>query len=501
MNHTDVAIIGAGISGISMAVHLQDECPDRTFVMLEGRDDIGGTWDLFQYPGIRSDSDMHTLGFAFKPWKHEKSIADGPSIMAYLRETMDEHQLRQSLRLNTRVERAEWDSATSTWTLTAKRSDTGETVQYTCNFLAVCAGYYSYRGGFDPEFAGRSDFAGQIVHPQAWPENLDYSGKRVVVIGSGATAVTIVPAMTDKAAHVTMLQRRPTYVVARPDHDAINDALRKVLPERVAYAITRRKNVILGRYFYESARKKPEKAKAMILGGVRKALGPEYDVQKHFTPEYNPWEERMCLLPNGDLFTAIKSGKADVVTDTIERFDRTGIQLTSGAHLDADIIVTATGLNVVNLGEMEVFVDGEHVDFSQRWTYRGMGYSDVPNLISTFGYINASWTLRADLTSRYVCKVLKYMKTLGAVQATPRLRTMDRNMQPRPWVQGFNPGYLNRVMHLMPKQGDREPWMNVQDYKKELRTIGRTGASDGVMEYRTPDHVKRALKAEPAHAG
>jgi len=497
--HVDVLIIGAGISGISMACHLQKDCPDRSFTILEGRPDIGGTWDLFRYPGVRSDSDMHTLGFRFKPWKHEKAIADGPSIMAYLRETVDEYGIESRIRFNTRVERADWDTATSTWTLTARNTETNDTVTYTAGFVAVCAGYYSYRGGFDPEFPGRDRFRGQVIHPQAWPDHLDYTGKRVVVVGSGATAVTIVPAMAANAAHVTMLQRTPTYMVAQPDRDAINDALRKVLPERVAYSITRKKNVTLGAYFWKLSRTNPDKMRGKLLGGVRKAIGQNVDIDKHFTPPYNPWDQRLCLLPNGDLFKAIRSGKASVVTDTIKEFDETGILLDSGEHLDADIIVTATGLNLVTLGEIEVQVDGETVDFSKHWTYKGMGYSDVPNMITTFGYINASWTLRADLISRYVCRLLNYMKTLGAVQATPRLREMDRNMQERPYIEGFHPGYIARVLHLMPKQGDREPWVNVQDFAKEMKTIGRAGVADGVMEFRTPDHVKRAQRT-PAHS-
>ena len=495
MSHTDVLIVGAGISGISMACHLQTECPDRTYAVLEGRDDIGGTWDLFRYPGVRSDSDMHTLGFRFKPWKHEKSIADGPSIMDYLRETVAEHHIEDKIKFGHRVERADWDSATSRWTLTARRTDTGETVQFTANFLAMCSGYYSYKGGYLPEFKGRELFGGLVIHPQEWPDNLDYAGKNVVVIGSGATAMTIVPAMARTAAHVTMLQRTPTYVVARPDRDAVNDALRKVLPDRVAYAITRRKNVILGSYFYKRTRTQPEKVKNLILGGVRKALGPEFDVKTHFTPEYNPWDQRMCLLPNGDLFRSIKSGKASVVTDTIDSFDETGIRLSSGGHLDADIIVTATGLNLVTVGEMDFTVDGESVDFSKHWTYRGMGYSDVPNLITTFGYINASWTLRADLISSYVCRLLNHMKAADAVQATPRLRGSDRTMKQRAFIEDFSPGYMQRVMHLMPMQGDREPWVNSQDFNRERKLIGRGPVTDGVMQFLSAADVKRLVHA------
>lgn len=486
MTTTDVIIVGAGISGISMAVHLQKQCPDRDFLILEGRSDIGGTWDLFRYPGIRSDSDMHTLGFRFKPWKHEKSIADAPSIMDYLRETVDEYGIGRRIRFGLRVETATWDSDTATWTLSARHGETGEVQEFTANFLAMCAGYYSYRGGYLPEFPGYERFRGTVVHPQQWPDDLDYAGKQVLVIGSGATAMTIVPAMAATAGHVTMLQRSPTYVVARPDHDHINDKLRRFLPERTAYAITRKKNVILSQYFYNRTRRNPEKVKNLILGGVRHALGPDYDVDKHFTPTYNPWDQRMCLLPNGDLFRAIREGRASVVTDTIDTFTEDGIRLASGEELKADVIVTATGINLVTLGEIDFVVDGEHVDFSQRFTYKGLGYSDVPNLISTFGYINASWTLRADLTSVYVSRLLNHMRSAGAVMATPRLRASDRRMRQRDWIEDFSAGYMRRVMHLMPKQGDRKPWVNTQRYRRDKWLIGHGPIADGVMEFRGP---------------
>ncbi|MFZ9384738.1 MAG: flavin-containing monooxygenase [Ilumatobacteraceae bacterium] len=488
--HVDVVIVGAGISGIGSAYHLQTMCPDRTYVVLEGRPDIGGTWDLFRYPGVRSDSDMHTLGFSFKPWTEAKAIADGPSIMKYLRETVREHGIERNIRFNTLVKKAEWSSESATWTITAQSSDTGEYHQYTCNFIHMCAGYYSYKEGFTPHFAGRENFRGTIVHPQEWPENLDYSGKKVVVIGSGATAMTIVPSMADKVEHITMLQRSPTYVVARPDRDAINDLLRKFLPDRVAYSIVRKKNTVLGSFFYNRTRTKPEKVREQILGGVRKGLGPDFDVDTHFTPSYNPWDQRLCLIPNGDLFAAINSGKASVVTDHIDTFTESGIRLKSGKVLEADIVITATGLNLVTLGEVDVEVDGHSVDFSQAWTYRGMAYSDVPNLVSTFGYINASWTLRADLVSTYVCKLLNHMKATGTTRATPRLRPEDRNMTPRPWIEDFSAGYMERVMDRMPKQGDREPWTNPQRYELEKKIIGKKPVDDGVMTFtRTPARV------------
>jgi cation diffusion facilitator CzcD-associated flavoprotein CzcO len=481
--HVDVVIVGAGISGIGSAYHLQTMCPDRSYTILEGRSDIGGTWDLFRYPGIRSDSDMHTLGFSFKPWTEAKAIADGPSIMKYLRETVREYGIDRHIRFDTLVKKAEWSSETATWTITAQRADTGQYETYMCNFIHMCAGYYSYKEGFTPHFAGREKFRGTIVHPQEWPEDLDYTGKKVVVIGSGATAMTIVPAMADKVEHITMLQRSPTYVVSRPDHDPINDVLRKFLPERVAYAIVRKKNTVLGSFFYNRTRTQPEKIKAKILGGVRKGLGPDFDVDTHFTPSYNPWDQRLCLIPNGDLFAAINSGRASVVTDHIDTFTETGIRLKSGKELEADVIITATGLNLVTLGEVDIEVDGHSVDFAQTWTYRGMAYSDVPNLVSTFGYINASWTLRADLVSTYVCNLLNHMTATDTVQATPRLRPEDRNMTARPWIENFSAGYMERVMDRMPKQGDREPWTNPQRYELEKKTIGKQPVDDGVMTF------------------
>ncbi|MFM8382728.1 MAG: flavin-containing monooxygenase, partial [Actinomycetota bacterium] len=388
--HVDVLIVGAGISGIGGAYHLQRECPDRSYVILEGRSELGGTWDLFRYPGIRSDSDMHTLGFSFKPWKEAKSIADGPSILRYLKETASEFGIDRHIRFDHQVSSASWSSDTARWTVSATQTDTGRAVEYTCNFLFMCAGYYSYKEGYTPDLPGLSSFQGPVIHPQAWPEDLDYAGKRVLVVGSGATAMTIVPAMASTAAEVIMLQRSPTYVVARPDHDKIADVLRKVLPEKMAYALTRKKNVLLSEKIYNRTRTHPDKVKELLLNGVRQALGPDYDVDTHFTPSYNPWDQRLCLLPNGDLFRSINEGKARVVTDGIDHFTETGVVLTSGDTIDADIVITATGLNLVTLGEVAFTVDGDPVDFSKTWTYKGLGYSDVPNLVTTFGYINAS---------------------------------------------------------------------------------------------------------------
>lgn len=483
MEHFDVVVVGAGISGIGAGYFLQRDCPDRSYVILEGRGQMGGTWDLFRYPGVRSDSDMHTLGYSFKPWTAQKSIADGPSILSYLHETATEFGIDKNIRYNQLVSNASWSSESSLWTVTVQNNDSGDFQQYTCNYLYMCSGYYSYKGGYTPEFPGIESFSGQVIHPQQWPENLDYNGKRVVVIGSGATAMTLVPAMAQTAAHVTMLQRSPTYVVARPDHDVIADRLRKVLPEKMAYGITRWKNTTMQQLVYKRTRTKPEQVKTALLKGVREALGPEYDVDTHFTPTYNPWDQRLCLVPNGDLFTSIKSGAASVVTDHIEGFDANGIVLKSGQRLDADIIVTATGLNLVTLGEMSFEVDGNVVDFSETWTYKGLAYSGVPNLASSFGYINASWTLRADLTCEYVCRLLNQMRKTGTTKCVPRLRESDSQMPERPWIDNFSAGYMERVMHKFPRQGDREPWINPQDYKRDRKLFRESPIDDGVMTF------------------
>jgi len=484
VEHVDVVVVGAGISGISAGYHLSRLCPDRTFAILEGRDDLGGTWDLFRYPGVRSDSDMHTLGFSFKPWVHQKSIADGPSIMAYLRETVDEFGLGSHIRYGHRVTAAAWNSEQATWTLTVQRGNDAVPVTMTCGFLLMCAGYYSYRHGHDPQFAGRERFRGRIVHPQAWPGDLDWAGRRVVVIGSGATAMTIVPAMARTAAHVTMVQRSPTYVVARPDVDCVANALGRVLPRRWAYAITRRKNTLMQQLVYRRSRTHPEQLRRQLIDGVRKAVGPDVDVERHFTPAYNPWDQRLCLLPDGDLFVALREGRASVVTDHIEGFTETGLQLASGQHVDADVVVTATGLEIVSLGEVALSVDGRPVRLSDTWTYKGVAYSDVPNLVSVFGYINASWTLRADLVNEFACRVLNHLWATGTDQVTPRLRPGDAHMEARPWITGFSAGYLQRIMGDLPRQGDREPWVNPQLLAADRRLIAKASLDDGVLEFR-----------------
>ena len=378
---------------------------------------------------------------------------------------------------------AEWSTPDARWTVTARRQDSDEILTFTCGFLFMCSGYYSYKAGYTPEFAGIEQFQGQVVHPQSWPDDLGYEGKRVVVIGSGATAMTLIPAMAKTAAHVTMLQRSPTYVVGRPDTDPIANGLRKVLPDSLAYRLTRSKNVALQQMIYKRTRAKPAEVKAKLIDMVREQLGPDYDVDTHFTPTYDPWDQRLCLVPNNDLFEAIKVGTASVVTDHIDHFTPTGIQLQSGEHLEADIVVTATGLQLVTLGEMDFTVDGEPVDFATTWTYRGFAYSDVPNMASSFGYVNASWTLRADLTCEYVCRMLNHMRATSTVQCTPRLRRADRSMQPRPWIDGFSAGYMQRVMHLFPKQGDHEPWINPQNYGRDKKMFRKAPIDDGVMQF------------------
>ncbi len=482
MEHVDVLVVGAGISGIGAGYHLQERCPDRSYVILEGRDRLGGTWDLFRYPGVRSDSDMHTLGYSFKPWKHEKAIADGPSILEYLRETASEHGIDRKIRYGHLVRRADWSSDEAHWTVTAERTDAGEQVQMTCSFLFMCSGYYSYKGGYAPEIAGSDDFTGEIVHPQAWPDDLDHTGTRVAVIGSGATAMTIVPAMAPEVEHITMIQRSPTYVVARPDVDPVNRVLRKVLPEKAAYAITRRKNILLGQLFYQRTRTKPEKVREQLLGLARKEIGDEA-VDEHFTPRYDPWDQRLCLIPNGDLYDALNSGKASVVTGTIDRITETGVRMTSGEEIEADIIVTATGLQLVTIGDMDFTVDGEPVDFSTTWTYKGLAYSGVPNLVSSFGYINASWTPRADITCGYVCRLLNHLRDTGTDQCTPTLRPSDQGMVERPFIDDFSSGYMQRMMPMLPRQSDREPWVNPQRYASDRRLIEKQPVDDGVMRF------------------
>lgn len=485
-NHFDVLIVGAGLSGIGMACRLQQKCPGKSYAILEGRSSIGGTWDLFRYPGVRSDSDMYTLAYDFKPWKGSKDLADGRSILRYIQSAAAEHSVEQHIRFHHSVQKASWSTGDAVWTVEAKLSTTGERVAFTANMLLMCAGYYCYRSGYTPDFEGRDQFRGRIIHPQKWPSDLDCSGKRVVVIGSGATAVTLVPAIADEAQHVIMLQRSPTYMLSRPEVAPVGKLLRKTLPSRVAYALTRWWNIALSRHFYRRSRTDPRRVKAWLLRHVRSQLGPEYDVEKHFSPKYDPWDQRLCVVPNGDLFTAINSGKASVVTEHIDRFTENGVLLKSGEELQADIIVTATGLKMQVLGGVEVCVDGSRVDFSHTVSYKGMMFSDVPNLVTTFGYINASWTLRADLIAEFVCRLIRHMDKRRMRQCTPRLREADRHMAPRPFIDDFSSNYIRRALHLMPKQGDREPWLNTQDYRRDVKMIRRRALEDGVLIFDNP---------------
>ncbi|WP_342708947.1 NAD(P)/FAD-dependent oxidoreductase [Bradyrhizobium sp. B124] len=478
--HFDVLIVGAGLSGIGAAYHLQANCPDRSYAILEGRDCIGGTWDLFRYPGIRSDSDMYTLGYSFRPWTEPKAIADGPSILNYVRETARMYGIDKNIRFNHRVVRADWSSADSQWTVEVERGPEKTIERLTCSFLFMCSGYYKYEHGYTPDFPGIADFAGRVVHPQKWTDDIDYAGKNVVVIGSGATAVTLVPEMAKTAAHVTMLQRSPTYVVARPDEDKVANWLRARLPAKLAYGLTRWKNVLFGMYFYRLCKRDPERVKKLILGGVRHALGPDYDVATHFTPSYNPWDQRLCLVPNGDLFQSLRSGGSSVVTDQIETFTRGGIKLKSGNVLDADVVVTATGLDLQVLGGLEIKVDGVPVDLSKTMNYKGLMYSGVPNLAAAFGYTNASWTLKCDLTCEYVCRMLNHMKANGYAQVTPRRN--DPTVAELPWVD-FSSGYIQRAAARFPKQGSRRPWRLYQNYALDIMTLRFGSLKDEAIEF------------------
>ena len=487
--HFDVLIVGAGLSGIGAGHHLQTKCPDRSYAILEGRDRIGGTWDLFRYPGVRSDSDMYTLGYSFRPWKEAKAIADGPAILKYVHDTARDDGITAKIRFRHRVVRADWSTPNARWTVEIERGESRETLRLTCNFLFMCSGYYRYSAGYTPEFEGVDRFKGRLVHPQQWSDDVAYEGKRVLVIGSGATAVTLVPALAEKAAHVTMLQRSPTWMVALPSRDVVADALRRVLPERLAYAITRWKQVLLGLYFFKLCRRNPARAAKLLLGDLRRRLAPEQDIAKHFTPRYNPWEQRLCLVPDADLFNALNAGRASVVTDQIETFTETGVKLQSGAELPADLIVTATGLSLQVLGGVQVSVDGLPVDPAKTLNYKGLMYSGVPNLAAAFGYTNASWTLKADLTCEYVCRLLNHMRAHGIAQCTPR--NNDPNLAEEPLFD-FSSGYFQRSLHLFPKQGSKVPWRLHQNYLRDIRLLRFGKIDDGVLVFGAAPHAMAA---------
>jgi monooxygenase len=489
--HVDVLIVGAGLSGIGAAYHLQDKCPGKTFALLEARDSIGGTWDLFRYPGIRSDSDMYTLGYRFRPWPDAKAIADGPSILSYVRETARENGIDRHIRFGHRVVRAEWSSADARWTVEAERTDTGERVRMTSHFVLMCSGYYRYDQGYTPEFEGTDRFRGRIVHPQFWTDDIDYAGQRVIVIGSGATAVTLVPAMAERAAHVTMLQRSPSYVVSLPGEDPLARGLRRFLPKRVVYPIVRWKNVLLTLLSFQLSRRRPELMKRLIREAVAKRLPPGYDVDVHFNPTYNPWDQRMCLVPDDDLFQAISAGRATVVTDRIDTFTETGLRLESGVELEADLIVTATGLNLVPLGGVDFVVDGREVKLPETMSYKGMMIGGVSNLAFALGYTNASWTLKADLCCEYFCRLVNHMDERGYRICTPRNR--DPSVVPEPMID-FNSGYVVRAIHQFPRQGSRTPWRLNQNYARDILALRYGSVEDGAMEFSNPS-------AGPVRAG
>jgi monooxygenase len=493
--HLDVLIVGAGLSGIGAGYHLQERCPGKRYAILEARGDLGGTWDLFRYPGIRSDSDMHTLGYRFRPWREEKAIADGPSILRYIRDTARDYRIDEKIRFHHRVVRAEWSTRESRWTVEAERSDTGETVRLSCDFLVICSGYYRYDEGYTPHFEGRERFAGRIVHPQHWTDDIEYAGKRVVVIGSGATAVTLVPALAERAEHVTMLQRSPTYIISVPGDDRIAGALRRVLPDRLAYPAIRWKNVLLQLLVYKLSRRRPGFVKERLRRAAEEALPAGYDVDTHFKPRYEPWDQRLCLIPDGDLFEAISAGRASIVTDRIDTFNERGIKLQSGEELEADLIVTATGLNLLFLGGMRVAVDGREPDLSKAMAYKGTMLSGVPNFAYTLGYTNASWTLKADLASEYVCRLLNHMDAHGYSQCVPQLSDPEVTEEP---LLDLTAGYVLRSLDQLPKQGSKQPWRLRQNYALDLRTLRYGAIDDGTMRFSSP--APEARPVEPVAA-
>ncbi|MBV8929007.1 MAG: NAD(P)/FAD-dependent oxidoreductase [Mycobacteriaceae bacterium] len=475
----DVVIVGAGISGISAAWHVQDRCPGKSYAILEARDDLGGTWDLFRYPGIRSDSDMYTLGFRFQPWPGTKAIADGPSILSYLHETAHTYGIDENIRFGHKVLGVDWSSAENRWTVRFNHG--GQEGTISAGFLFVCSGYYNYDEGYCPEFAGQDDFAGTIIHPQHWPEDLDYAGKNIVVIGSGATAVTLIPALADSGAgHVTMLQRSPTYIVSQPDEDVVAAQLNRWLPAPAAYPLIRWKNIFLQTTMFQLCQRLPQRMRKVLLGLVERQLPEGFDVEKHFGPRYNPWDQRLCLVPNGDLFRTIRKGRADVVTDTIERFTATGIKLSSGAELPADIIVTATGLNLQLFGGAAVSIDGAPVDLSTAMAYKGMMLSGLPNGVFTIGYTNIGWTLKADLVSEFACRLMNFMDEHGYDTVMPQ--HPGEAVQERPLLE-FTPGYVLRALDRLPKQGAVKPWRLNMNYALDAQMIRRGKVADDGLRF------------------
>lgn len=493
-NYVDAIIIGAGISGISAAYYLQTMCPDKSFTILEGRDKIGGTWDLFKYPGIRSDSDMYTLGFAFRPWIDKKAIADGPSIMNYLNEAVDDYGLEEKIHFGKKVVGAAWSSEDSTWSLDVNDKN-GSDQKYQCRFIFVCTGYYNYDNGYTPDFPGKDSFEGEFIHPQFWPEDLDYTDKKMVVIGSGATAVTLIPELAAKGKHVTMLQRSPTFITPGPSEDKLANWMNDTLPQKLAYRITRWKKIRVGQFFYKMARKYPNFMKGLLIKGAQKEMGDDFD-PAHFTPKYNPWDQRICLAPDSDFFLSVKSEKADIVTDTIETITKDGIQLSSGEHLDADIIVSATGLELKFLGGMSVTVDGKPINFAETVAYKGMMFSEIPNLTLAFGYTNASWTLKCDLSNAYFCRLIQYMDENGFTKCVPEQN--DPELELESFVD-FNSSYILRYIQTYPKQGNKEPWKLKQDYYQDLKKLKKDRVDDNIMKFSGSTNRSAVSKVEHAH--
>jgi cation diffusion facilitator CzcD-associated flavoprotein CzcO len=481
--HVDVLIVGAGLSGISAAYHIQTRCPGRSYAILEGRDAIGGTWDLFRYPGVRSDSDMHTLGYSFRPWRDAKAIADGASILSYIRETASEYGIDRRILFGYQVRRASWSSSEALWTVEAEHGPDRQPARFTCNFLFVCTGYYDYAQGHAPRWPGIERFDGPIVHPQQWPEDLDYAGKRMVVIGSGATAVTLVPALAERAGHVTMLQRSPSYIVALPSQDAAAIWLHRRLPQRLAHRLSRWKAIGLGMYFYSYARRRPETTRRSIMDMARQQLGPDYDVDTHFAPRYDPWDQRLCVAPDADLFKAIRNGAVSIVTDEIDTFTERGIRLRSGDELAADVIVTATGLTLKLMSGIQLMVDGAPVDLAKTLSYRGMMYSDVPNLATALGYTNSSWTLKCELIAIYVCRLLNYMARHGYSTCVAR---RPAGAQAEHSVLNLTSGYVQRARDILPRQGSKKPWRMYQNYLQDLFSLRFSRLNDGTMQFTRP---------------
>ena len=491
--HVDVLIVGAGLSGVDAGYHLQRHLPGRSYAILEARESIGGTWDLFRYPGVRSDSDMYTLGYSFRPWRDDKSIGDGSSILSYVRETARTYGIDRKIRFHHRVTRAQWSSADATWTVDVERTDTGEQLRMTCGFLFMCTGYYRYDEGYTPEFPGIERFGGEVVHPQFWSEDVDHAGKRIVVIGSGATAITMVPALAGEAAHVTMLQRSPSYVLALPMVDPLLAPVKRFLGARAAYGFTRWKNVFATILIYQLSRRRPKAMKKLFRKLLEQQLPAGYDIDAHFTPTYEPWDQRLCLVPDGDLFRAISDGSVSIATDRITTFDETGIELESGTRLDADLVVTATGLNLLAIGGVELEVDGEPVTIRDRIVYKGMMLNGVPNFAFAFGYTNASWTLKADLTCKYVARVLEHMYAGGYRQVVAHNR--DESVASLPFID-LTSGYVQRSIQHFPQQGSRRPWRLYQNYALDVLTLKFGSLQDGVIEFSSPTATATAAPAQ-----